>query len=104
MDFVLVQRITEYIYGDDVSASIKLYCGMMYISVEHFTMYNRYKDIRELLAYNTNTLSLKAIELLNKYETMDPETVTYRVHRRAVKRANGVETTPLLAKDLKLVD
>lgn len=103
MDFVLVQRIVEYVYGKDVSASIKVYIGNMYISAEHFTMYNNYKDLSKLLESNDSILAVRTLKLMDKYKGMDPETITYKVHRRAVRRVNKVETTPLLAKDLQLV-
>lgn len=104
MDFLLVQRIAEYIYGKKHSASILVYCTHTYITAENFIMYHTHKDLTELLKGNSSTIAKRVLELLIKFKGLDPETVKYRVHRRAVRRINNVDTTPLLARDLRLVN
>lgn len=44
----------------------------------------------------------RVLALITKFINMDPETVKYRVHRRAVRRLNNVETPDLFAEDLLL--
>ena len=104
MDFLLVERIAEYIYGENHGASVKVFCGHVYITAENFVMYHNYKDLNELLKSNTSIMATRVLALIIKFTGLDPETVKYKVHRRAVKRINNVDTPPLLAKNLKLVD
>ena len=104
MDFLLVERIAEYIYGENHGASVKVFCGHAYITAENFVMYHNYKDLNELLKGNTSIMATRVLALIIKFTGLDPETVKYKVHRRAVKRINNIDTPPLLAKNLKLVD
>lgn len=103
MDFLLVERIIEYVYGEKHGASIKLFCGNMYLQGETFTMYHTHKDLFKLLKGNDSFISKKILGLVEKLSNLDPEKVNYKVHRRAVKRLRGVETSPLLAKNLQIV-
>lgn len=103
MDFLLVQRIAEYIYGKAHSASVLLFCGHMYLTAENFLMYHNHKDLNNLLDGNENIIPKRIKALMEKFMGIDPETITYKVHRRAVRRLNLVDTPPLLARDLRLV-
>lgn len=102
MDFLLVERIVDYIYGKKHSASLKVFCAHMYLNGESFTMYHTHKNLRELLDPNRSELEKKIIDLVNKFETTNPDDVKYKVHRRAVKRLNKLDTPKLLARDLYL--
>lgn len=102
MDFLLVQRIAEYIYGDKHGASITVFCGHAYVTAENFVMYHNYKDLTVLLKDLPGIMPGRVLNLITKFTGLDPETVKYKVHRRAVKRINNTETTSLLAKDLIL--
>jgi len=102
MDFVLVQRITEYIYGDDVSASIKLFCGNMYLSAENFIMYHNHKDITTWVDPEHSVMEKRVMDIYEKFMKPEALNINYKVHLRAVKRLQKVDTTPLKAKDLLL--
>lgn len=103
MDFLLVQRIAEYIYGKNHSASLKVFCGHAYLSGECFVMYNNHKKLKPLLENNPSDMVQRILKLVDKFDGIDPETINYKVHRRTARRFNLVEIEPLYARDLKLV-
>ena len=107
MDFLLVQRIAEYIYGKGSSISLKLFCGNMYLSAEAFTMYNNHKDIKKLMKGNETGMAERILKILNKFSGPEGLKITFKVHRRAVRQLhkdeNGypISGAPALkAKDL----
>lgn len=102
MDFLLVQYITDYVYGKGHSASAKVYITQAYVTAENFIMYHNHKDIPTLVKGRPGIMPRKLLEILEKFKKLDPEKVTYKVHRRAVRRINNIPTTPLLAKSLVL--
>lgn len=102
MDFLLVERIIEYIYGPKHGASLKVYCGNMYLSGEAFTMYHNHKDLRKLFAGNKTAMAERVLKILDKFETPEALKIQFRVHLRAVKRLHKIDINPLLARDLKL--
>lgn len=104
MDFLLVQRIVEYVYGSKHGASLIVYTHQSYITAENFIMYHTHRDLEVLLKGNNTKIAERVLALLTKFKGLDPETVKYRVHRRAVRRINNVDTPSLYAKNLYLVE
>ena len=103
MDFLLVQRIAEYVYGEDIKVGIKLYCGNVYISAENFVMYHNHKDLHTILEYGRSGMENKVIDIYNKFMEPDAlEKIKYRVHLRAVKRLHHLPNPAIKAKDLLL--
>lgn len=101
MDFVLVQRIAEYIYGDE-SVSLKLYCGNVYITAENFVMYDTHKSLSNFIDPNHSGMEKKVMDIYTKFKKPEALKIKYKVHLRAVKRLHGLETASLKAKDLIL--
>lgn len=91
MDFLLVQRISEYIYGVDKSVSLKLFCGNMYLSAEAFTMYHNHKDLNKLLKGNDTGMAERIIKILNRFSGPEGLKITFKVHRRAVRQLHKDE-------------
>jgi hypothetical protein len=102
MDFLLVQRITEYIYGDDVSASVKLFAGNMWVSAENFVMYHNHKPFESFMKPEHGGMEKKTLDILHKFQQPEAMEIKYKVHLRAVKRIQQVSNPPLKAKDLLL--
>jgi len=100
-DFLLMQRIAEYVYGNKVSASLVWYCPNVYLSGEAFSMYNNHRDIEQLMKdYEAEGIFKdRILEIVKKFKTVDPKTVTYKVNLRAVKRLQGIDSKHLYAKD-----
>lgn len=80
-DFLLVQRIGEYIYGQKQSFSMIFYTPMAFLNQESFCMYNLYRKIKFPKAgiYGWQKSIFSA---LNRFLTADPKTITYLSHRR----------------------
>lgn len=113
-DFLLVQRIVEYIYGHN-DVEIHYSTPSFYLSLEAFTMYQNHRDIRELykakgiLEKPPTTFQKKVLEKLSQYQVVDPLTIKYKSHRRAALQLQfNKDGTPLsnkkalIAKDLTL--
>lgn len=111
-DLLLVQRMAEYVYGENQPVSLYLYCPMMFLNAEAFTMYETHKSIKKILKpqiENLQPFQASVLTLLKKFQTVDPESINYKVHRRSVRQLQTDENgTPLSghallrAKDLSL--
>lgn len=89
-DLLLVQRIGEYIFGEDEHISIQLFCDNMYQNTESFTMYDSYKPLLPLIKKNKkgkmNIWQERLVEVLEKFKTCKPESIKFKVHRRSVNQ------------------
>jgi hypothetical protein len=109
LDFLLIQRIGEYIYGKDADLTIEFFCPNVYITAENFVMYDNIKPIRKLLRGRELTpFQTKVMEAIKKFKNTAIEDISYRVFRRAARslqldtEGNPVNYKPLFAKNLKL--
>lgn len=102
MDFLLVQRITEYIYGEDQSVSMKLYCGNVWSAAENAIMYHNHKDIFSFTDPEHSSMEKKIHEVYKKFMKPESLNINYKVHLRAVKRLQKLEIASLKAQDLLL--
>ena len=102
MDFLLVQRICEYIYGKDVSISVKVFCGNMYLSAENFVMYHNYRSLTLFIDPNHSGMEERIMKVYEKFSDPEALKIKFRVHLRSAKRLNRVDTPQLKAKDLNL--
>lgn len=104
-DLLLIQRMGEYVYGEHKTFAIYIFCGNMHLNPEAFTMYHKHRDLNSLIK-NSNKLGKnqkKILELLAKFKTIDPESLSYKVHRRSVKQLQSLPNgNKLLVKNLKL--
>lgn len=102
MDFLLVQRITEYIYGEGVSVSMKLFCGNVWASAENSIMYHNHKSIFTFTDPNHSSMEKKLHEVYHKFMEPSSLNISYKVHLRAAKRLQLIAINSLKAKDLLL--
>ena len=119
-DFLLVQRIGEYIYGNN-DFEVHLYAPSMYITAESFVMYNNIKPIKKLIKehkekFNNTSedhkFQQKVFKTYKEYmDHPDPDGIRYKVHRRSAMQIrrdekgeplSGVKS--MLAKNLQLCD
>lgn len=91
-DFLLVQRIVEYIYGHN-DVEVHFYAPSFYVTAESLVMYNNVKPLKKLLKRYQKAnpdqepykFHSKAMEVFDKfYNHPDPESVTFRVNRRSM--------------------
>lgn len=109
-DFLLVQRICEYIYGKDYPVEVQFFAPSMYVTAERFTMFASHygwKKIRKQLGEGRFSDRIK--QVYDHFQTVDVETIKYKAHRRCADVAqkdgegNSVrETFSLKAKNLPL--
>lgn len=109
-DFLLVQRICEYIYGEDYPVEINFYAPSMFVTAERFTMFASWygwKKIKKKLG--DSKFNKRVLQVYNQLSTDDPETITWKSHKRCAlaiqKDENGdslKNVKSLKAKDLKL--
>lgn len=112
-DFLLVQRIGEYVYGHNKFA-VMLFAPSMYITCESILMYHNVKDLYELIKTRPNAkmdkFQERTMKTLTEYlEHPDPDSIKYRVHRRSCMQIQRDEegnpisgVKDLFAKDLYL--
>ncbi len=90
IDFLLVQRMGEYVFGHN-NFSIMMYCPMAYLNVEAFTMYHTHRSIPRLLkklriADQLQPFQIRILDVLKKFQTIDPMKISYKSHRRAARQ------------------
>lgn len=99
IDFLLVQRIAEYVYGTDRHVSMTLFCGNMYQNGESFTMYDLHKPLKGLIDKDKESSHRdRVMMLLKKYKTCDLSEIKYKVHQRSVKQLQRPNGIPLSGK------
>lgn len=107
-DFLFIQRIMEYIYNTN-DIEVRYYSPLLFVSMESFLMYNHWKDLRTLFkGKEDNPRVKKCLELLDKFEHLDIDKMTYGVHKRAARQLQKhfdptvKQVPPLIAKNLYL--
>lgn len=106
-DFLLVQRMAEYIYGKEQSIQMNLFCTQMYANVETLIMYDTYHSIRKLTKGLENPWIKVVKDKLKDFKTAPPEKYSsFKVFFRSYKvlRPDLYEKTykDMYAKELVL--
>lgn len=115
-DFLLVQRIIEYVYGTEKQVEAHFIAPSMFITAERIMAFNNVVKLKKLLkeAIKTKQVGRFQKQILTKYKkysTVDPMSIQFRSFRRAAQSLQIDEKTgrpvsgakPLLAKDLQLM-
>lgn len=114
-DFLLVQRIIEYVYGVDKKVEVHFIAPSMFITAERFMAFHNVRSIKKLLrpikeAGKLGRFQKQILKKLKYYSNIDPMSIQYRSSRRAAqslqkdgdgKLVSGAK--PLLAKQLGLL-
>lgn len=109
-DFLLVQRMGEYIYGSDQSFMLQVYANQMYCNTETVLMYHSYKDVRPIIEKaKDKEWKEAALKTLDKFMQEPHSFSKYKLFLRAAKCINpdafpNDKHTPLLAKNLSIFD
>lgn len=105
IDLLLVQRIAEYIYGEEQHIMINLFCGNMYQNAESFTMYDKHRPLDKVLTKKGSKTSWakRVMEILDKFKTVNPDEIKYKVFKRSVNQLQNVHgDKPMKAGELPL--
>lgn len=104
-DFLLIQRMAEYVYGPDQSVQINLFATQMYGNVETLLMYSAYKPLKKVIKGIDNPWTKRVKEVYKKIQKgTEKEWSSFKVFFRGFKvlRPDLYEYQALLAKDLLL--
>lgn len=104
-DFLLIQRMAEYVYGPDQSVQINLFATQMYGNVETLLMYSAYKPLKKVIKGIDNPWTKRVKEVYKKIQKgTEKEWSSFKVFLRSFKvlRPDLYEYQALLAKDLLL--
>lgn len=104
-DFLLIQRMAEYVYGPDQSVQINLFATQMYGNVETLLMYSAYKPLKKVIKGIGNPWTKRVKEVYKKIQNgTENEWSSFKVFFRSFKvlRPDLYEYQTLLAKDLLL--
>lgn len=110
-DFLLIQKIVEYVYGNKTPVDVVMYIPYMFISVEGFLLYTNYENIETAITNHDkpNKFQKRILDTYEKFMKIDISKIKYRVHARSAK---GIQRCSLgkplhkrdsyLAKDITL--
>jgi len=110
-DLLLLQRLGEYTYGKNADFAIQLILPNIYTQTESSTMYLQYDQtlLKHLMAERKRKEPMgpfctKLLDCYESYLSVDPASIKYKIHLRAVKALQKEAGTgkPLLVKDLQL--
>lgn len=106
-DFLLIQRMAEYVYGPNQSVQINLFATQMYGNVETLLMYDAYKPLKKVLkgTDKENPWIVRLLEVYNKFKKgTEKEFSSFKVFFRSFKvmRPDLYTYKDLFAKQLLL--
>lgn len=104
-DFLLIQRMAEYVYGSEQSVQINLFATQMYGNVETLLMYSAYKPLKKVIKGIDNPWTKRVKEVYKKIQNgTEKGWSSFKVFFRSFKvlRPDLYEYQALLAKDLLL--
>ena len=85
-DFLLVQRMAEYIYGKDCTVQINLFATQMYGNAETLMMYHTHKSLKKVLKGVDNPWSNRVLEVFSKFKNgTEKEFSSFKVYFRSFK-------------------
>lgn len=114
-DFLLVQRICEYVYGKELGqkCEIHVFFPSMYVTAERFSIYASYKGwdkIKPRIPKNTK-FGQRMLKVWDQFINTPVETIRYKAHRRCAEviqkdsQGNSVRyVKPMKAKELPLTN
>lgn len=107
-DWLLIQRMVEYVYGPDINVEAILWMPFIYINIEAFLIYLSYKGGPEKILKKDKKGNYSRYQELifqkwNEFSSKHPDEIKYKVHKRAAEQIwkDPVTGRPLRgAKDL----
>lgn len=103
-DFLLIQRMGEYIYGKDATFQINLFATQMYGNIETLCMYEAHRPLKKLFkSMKDQVWKQKFLEVYNKFtKGTEKDFSSYKVFLRCFKviRPDLYTYRPLIAKNM----
>lgn len=110
-DFLLIQRIAEYVYGKDYPVSVQFFAPTLFVTAERFSMFAAFKGWKFFKKRLSEDLRFqrRIIQTYNHFISTDVETIKYKAHRRCAEAIQRDEdgrsvrhVVSMKAKNLKL--
>lgn len=107
-DFLLVQRIIEYVYGEGQPAEVVFYAPSMFITAERFSMFAKWKGRKNIWPQLGDDKFQNRVKQVYKYLKNTPlKEIKYKVHQRCAEMVQGIDVRggqpdSMTAKSLKL--
>jgi hypothetical protein len=110
-DFLLIQRMVEYVYGPKQRVSLICSIPFMFINLECFLMYLADKGDKIITKSDKGytPYQLRILQRFHEFQTMDVNKIKYKVHARAAKqvqrdkKGNPISGVPdMFAEELQL--
>jgi len=114
-DFLLAQRMAEYVFGPDQAVSVEVFLPNAYTTSEGIVMMENYFSVDKLLKKlakkngGLKPFQEKTRKILDYFKTVEPHKITYKVHLRSVRQLQKIDgipisnTPPLLVKNLSII-
>jgi len=113
-DFLLIQRIVEYVYGPEKTVELIAFIPFMFINVESFLIYLGYKGGKKWKAIkkmdSPTLFQQRILKRWDEFQEKPLEEIKFRVHKRAAaqikmdEEGNPLHPAPSMkAKDLELI-
>lgn len=106
-DFLLVQRMAEYVYGPNQSVQLNLFATQMYGNTETLIMYDAHKSVPKVIKKYDNPWVDNVKKVYKKFkEGTEKDFYSFKVYFRSFKvvRPDLYQYKPLLAKNLVIED
>lgn len=106
-DFLLVQRMAEYVYGPNQSVQLNLFATQMYGNTETLIMYDAHKPVPKVIKKYDNPWVDNVKKVYKKFkEGTEKDFYSFKVYFRSFKvvRPDLYQYKPLLAKNLVIED
>ena len=114
-DFILAQRLIEYVYGEDVHVELHFTAPTVFLNVDSFTLMNNVKSIRKFLdkvpENERGSIWKQTNETFTYFMNTNPNNITWKSNRRAAVHIQRDENgklkhsrSGLPLKDLKLIE
>lgn len=110
-DFLLIQRIAEYVYGKDYPVAVQFFAPTLFVTAERFSMFATFKGWKYFKKRLSRDLRFqrRIIDVYEHFISTDTDDIKYKAHQRCAQAiqkdedGNSVRyVVPMIAKNLKL--
>ena len=99
-DFLLIQRMGEYVFGTDQHLAIEVFIPNSYTTSEGLVMMDNYYSLDKIFKNieangGLQPFQTKTKAILEKFRTVELSTINYKVHQRSIKQLQKINGIPI---------
>ena len=100
-DFLLIQRMGEYVLGENKHFAVEVFLPNSFTTCEGVVMMDNYFNISKLHSKRLKDGKVigpffnKTLAILDKFKNVDVDSIRYKVHQRSVKQLQKIEGVPI---------